>query len=98
MSLAIDLYYAVMPKSDVKVDNYTCQLFRLMLKADCSDFRRLQTVYPLEAKMVQLHHQHAVYSGGHDTTYGYYEKIQELAETTLEIPPGQETEFVIGNL
>ena len=44
-ALGIDLYNAL---SDSRINNYTCLLFRLFLKADPMNLRKLGLVYPDE--------------------------------------------------
>lgn len=50
--LQIDLYNAI---EDPRIDNFTCLLFRLMLKADLVNRYKLGKEYPLEVEMIKIY-------------------------------------------
>lgn len=57
--LSIDLKNAI---EDPKADNFSCLLFRLILKADSRNKDKLESGYPVEVEMVNIYQKECPYS------------------------------------
>ena len=83
--LSIDFRNAV---QDPTANNFTCMLFRLMLKADDTHFRKLGAVFPTEARMVEFYKENCCYRDKNRTEVDW-----ELLEIRAKsCPPGYLTE------
>ena len=86
-SLAIDLKNAV---SRGHEDNFTCLLFRLLLKADSDNTAKLALGFPIEARMIEIYRTRCVYLSELDS--GGFRKVDftGIAITAIvEIEAGQ---------
>lgn len=54
--MSIDLRNALL---DPRADNFRCQLFRLLMKADHVNMQKMEQVYPLEVNMVRIYRSHS---------------------------------------
>ena len=76
MSLSIDLKNAI----GKSADNFTCLLMHLMFKSDTSNFKKLASVYPVEANMVWLLKNDCSYVDEAKKTEVDFEKIEKRAK------------------
>ena len=80
--LHIDLKNAA---EDPNVTNFTCQLMRLMMKADRDNRMKLGSLYPVEAKMVWMFKNDCSYTvNEHDVKVVDYEAIERRARAIVE--------------
>jgi hypothetical protein len=68
-------------------DNFTTQLFRLILKADNTNIMRLGQVFPIEVAMVKIFRSNCPYID-EEMTQVDYEKIEERANQSFQITEG----------
>lgn len=73
--LYIDLMNAV---ERPEIDNFTCLLFRLMLKADSENLRKLGCSFPVQEEMVRIYRFGCPYKDKKKSQVDW-ERIQRLA-------------------
>ncbi len=95
MSVALDMFFVFHTVLPVP-DNFTCKLFGLLSTADSNNFKRLQAVYPVEARMVEIYQNQEIPEKSNDKKY--FEQIEELARKTARISSEYALEFVVGNV
>lgn len=64
-------------------NNFTCQLMRLLMKADISNFQKLSDVYPVEANMVWIYKNDCPYLDTNHTQVDF-EEIERKAIDLIE--------------
>jgi len=87
--LSIDLKNAI---EDPKMDNFTALLFRLILKADGENMRKLALGYPVEVEMVKIFKTECPYVEPSDAPFTgvNWEEIERMARERVE---GEQCEF-----
>jgi hypothetical protein len=64
--------------------NFTCLLMQLLCKSDLDNFRKLSSVYPIEANMVWIYKNHCPYINKERTEVDYKE-IEKRAKELYNV-------------
>jgi len=76
MPLHIDLKNAI---EQPRIDNFTCLLFRLAVKADAANLVRLEKGYPVEVEMMRIFRNECLYKDEKCSEVDW-EAIERLAQ------------------